>query len=132
MIDSLQPPKVFVVHEPLKKQVSSEGVVEWVRTRDITVAREYGDLVYVYPAGHLTQDPAAMVKVAREKLADFTDQDYLLLSGDTAGMAIASVIAAQQLEGNTINYLVWDGRQKRYFKLSADVWENAPEEDLVS
>jgi len=126
-------PRVYVVHEPLKRETDPvTGVTDWVRTRDVTVAREFGELAYVFPAGRLAQDSDYLVRTAREKLRDFSGEDYLLLSGDTAAIAIAAIVAGQQLEDdeNHLNLLLWDGRLHRYYAMRTEVWQ--AEEALVS
>ncbi len=111
-------PRVFVVHEPLRKvrDESTEGF-HWERVRDLTPAREYGDLVYVFPAGHLSYDQDYLFRTAREKLSTFTDQDYLLMSGDTLAMAQTAIVASQMLDDDVrdLKMLIWDGKRQRYF-----------------
>ena len=127
----IRPARVFVVHEPLKKVLddSAEGF-HWERTRDLTPAREYGDLIYVFPAGHLSYDQDYLNNTAREKLATFTDQDYLLMSGDTLAMAQTAIVASQCLDESVrdLKLLIWDGKRKRYFCQPIWAW---PEEDEV-
>ncbi len=123
--------KVYVVHEPLKRETDPvTRTTGWVRTRDVTIAREYGELRYIYPAGRLSQDPDYLVRTAREKLRDFTSNDYLLLLGDTAAIAIATVIAAQQLEADArhLQLLLWDGRLQCYYPVRPEIWEPDSEE----
>ena len=122
-----QPPaaRVFVVHEPLKKVLddSTDGF-HWERTRDLTPAREYGDLVYVFPAGHLSYDQDYLDRTARNKLKDFASHDYLLMSGDTLAMAQTAIVASQMLDENVndLNLLIWDGKRKRYFCQKIRAW----------
>ena len=128
-------PRVFIIHEPLRKETDDNGVDRYVRTRDLSPAREHGELHYVYPAGRLSQEPSYLVKTARQSLATFTSQDFLLLSGDLLAISVASMIAIQCLEDNatTINVLTWDGRFRRYFPTVVEVFEEETDPlDLVS
>lgn len=118
--------KVYVVHEPLKRETDPiTRATDWVRTRDVTIAREFGELRYVYPAGRLSQDPDYLVRTARDKLIEFTADDYLLLMGDTAAIAVASIVAAQQLDSDArhLQLLLWDGRVQRYYPVRPEIWE---------
>lgn len=129
-------PRVFVTHEPQMRVTDpTNNTISWVRSRDLSAAHEYGEMRYVFPAGRLTQDPAYLVATAREKLSDFTSNDFLLLSGDTAAMAICSIIAAQRIEmgENKIRFLLWDKRLANYYIMAPEVWlpdnENTMDED---
>lgn len=125
------PSRVFVVHEPLKAEYNERTAqTEWVRTRDVTIAREHGELIYMFPAGRLSADPDYLVETAREKLKDFSVNDYLLLSGDTAAMCISSIVAAQRLgtDADHLQLLLWDGRLKRYFPMRPRLQKKALEQ----
>lgn len=122
---SAERPLVYVVHEPLRRETDHvTGQTNWVRIRDVSLAREYGDLRYVYPAGRLTQEEDYLVNIAREKLQDFTENDYLLLSGDTAALAIAYHAAAGIIRDRGMTHLkilLWDNRLQRYYQLTPEV-----------
>ena len=91
----------------------------------MTKSKAFGELVYVYPAGRLEQNPEYLLRTAREKLESFSSIDYLLLSGDTTALSVASIIAAQSLgDGErTLRLLVWDSRFRKYFSTEFEVWE---------
>ena len=61
-------PRVFIIHEPLRKETDDNGVDRYVRTRDLSPAREHGELHYVYPAGRLSQEPTGPQKVSSRRL----------------------------------------------------------------
>ena len=127
-------PRVFVVHEPLKKvQDDSQEGFHWERTRDLTPAREYGDLVYVFPAGHLSYDQDYLERTAREKLRTFTEADYLLMSGDTLAMAQTAIVAAQMISDDVrdLQLLIWDGKRKRYFCQKIWAWPEEVSDEVV-
>jgi len=54
------------------------------------------------------------------KLSKFTDDDYLLLAGDPAGIAIASALAAQHNMGR-FKVLKWDRLEQRYYPLEVNL-----------
>ena len=75
-------------------------IVQEMRGRDITDAAEFGDLDILLPAkeqASLSTQPT--VRRMIRKLSKFTDEDYLLLAGDPAGIAIAAALAAQNNMG---------------------------------
>lgn len=122
---SIDRPRVFIVHEPLKKETDEQGVDRYVRSRDLSPAKEHGDLHHVFPAGRISQEPSYLINTARENLATFTSRDFLLLSGDLLAISVASMVAIQCLEdtARTINVLTWDSRFRRYFPTTLEVFE---------
>ena len=133
MTDKPPAARVFVVHEPLRKvdDPATPDGFRWERVRDLTPALEYGDLVYIFPAGHLSYDQDYLYRTAHDKLSTFTDQDYLLMSGDTLAMAQSAILASQALGDDTraLNMLIWDGRHKRYF--SRPIWAWPDEAQVI-
>lgn len=90
--------RVFVVQEP----TADRGA----RVVDISPAASFGELVFLYPSGHLPMDWAAVVKKLREQLADFSDDDYLVCTGHPVLMCTAAALAAAANEGR-VRYLRW-------------------------
>ena len=125
-------PVVYVVHEPLKRVVTAGGGSEWVRLHDVTGARSYGHLEYVYPAGRLSPDPELYVKTARARLENFTSNDYLLLSGDITAIAVAAVVAANNLPRGQgkLKMLVWDKRLSEYHVIAPQLWDDEDAEEV--
>ena len=79
---------------------------------DYSKAEQYGELVYV-TRGKLPIFKTSTVRVMLEKgLAEFTKDDYLLISGP----AIVSVMAATVLYNkfDTVKFLVFDAKQQDY------------------
>ena len=96
-------------------------IVQEMRGRDITDAAEFGDLDILLPAkeqASLSTQPT--VRRMIRKLSKFTDEDYLLLAGDPAGIAIAAALAAQNNMGR-FKVLKWDRLEKRYYRLDVNL-----------
>ena len=53
-------------------------------------------------------------------LANFSDDDYLLLTGDPAAIALAAAVAARHNSGR-FKMLKWDRQEAKYFPLSANL-----------
>jgi hypothetical protein len=91
---------VWVVQESLK--------------HDLSPAAEYGQLKVLCPPGDVTVDAQPIVDRIREKLADFSDKDYLLLTGDPIMLGTAMAIADAANNG-VVNVLKWSRKNGCYF-----------------
>ena len=81
---------------------------------DFSSAGEYGDVVPVFPSSMNVYGGFAatgeFVNMARQRMADMTDQDYLILVGDPVMVAIVVAEAAVKCEGR-LKILKWDKRK---------------------
>lgn len=100
-------PKVYVVQE--------------VPGRNITNAFSFGDVeVLLSPGVHVVLSPGPLAKTMREKLVNFTDDDYIVPIGDPAGIAMAAAIASQ-INNGKFKLLKWDRANEEYYPVSIDV-----------
>lgn len=109
-------PIVYAVCEPTHKV---DGVD--VKLINMAPAREYGDLVILLPTQHTLLAPVPTVRALREKLKNFTDEDYILLVGDPVLMATVAMVASDLNKGR-VNYLKWDRRLRRYYSITVDAY----------
>ena len=94
--------KVYVVQEP------PPGV-------NIIAAKEYGELVFLYPLiSNVFYKEKEIVDSFRAKLLMFNDNDFLLPIGDPALIGVATNIAACANEGR-VRFLKWDRQEKMYY-----------------
>mgnify|MGYP000622126402 CR=1 FL=1 len=56
----------------------------------------------------------------KQELKEFSDDDYLLLIGDPAIIAVCGAIAAKNNRGK-FKVLKWDRNDKRYYDLEIDL-----------
>lgn len=63
---------------------------------------------------------APLVEELEAKLASFDEDDYLLLVGDPAAIAICAIIAARRT-GGLIQLLKWDRQERAYYPLKVHV-----------
>lgn len=99
--------KVYVIQEDPKK--------------NLTRAKEYGQLVILMPPNQVTFDSSFAVDMMEKKLKDFDyDEDFLLLVGDPVLIAIASAIVAG-VTGGIFKVLKWDRLESDYNALDIDV-----------
>jgi hypothetical protein len=96
-------------------------IVQEMRGRDITDAAAFGNLEILLPAREqVSFSTLPTVRRMLPVLSKFTDDDYLLLGGDPAGVAIAASLAAQYNRGR-YKMLKWDRLERKYFPLQVDL-----------
>lgn len=97
--------------------------------RNFLPAKAYGELNLIMPSKAqviLTATPA--IRRMRRELRDFSDDDFLLLSGDPAIMGIALAVAADINQGR-VKILKWDRLEKTYYDVSINIHEKGESED---
>tara|TARA_R100000656_G_scaffold107324_1_gene79453 strand:- start:2074 stop:2418 length:345 start_codon:yes stop_codon:yes gene_type:complete len=103
-------------------------IVQEMRGRDITDAASFGNLEILLPAKEqVSFSTQPTVRRMAAVLSKFTDDDYLLLGGDPAGVAIAASLAAQYNRGR-YKLLKWDRLEKQYFPLQVDILQRTSPE----
>ena len=97
-------------------------IVQEMRGRDVTDATNFGDLEILIPAEEQTASFSTQptIRKLNRMLANFNDDDYLLLTGDPAAIALAAAVAARQ-NGGRFKMLKWDRQSAQYFPLSANL-----------
>ena len=84
-------------------------------------AEKYGDLKVILPHNKniiLSSGPVT-IKL-RQELKNFNDDDYLLLIGDPAIIAVAGAIAAENNNGR-FKILKWDRNETKYYDIEIDL-----------
>ena len=95
-------------------------ITQEMRGRDITDATSFGDVEILLPAGEqASYSTQPTIRRMGRKLSKFTDDDYLLLAGDPAAIALAAALAARHNSGR-FKMLKWDRQENKYFPLTAD------------
>jgi len=111
---------VFVLQEVMRKSAVIDGVTIMSPTIDFSNAIEYGDLVVCLPAGRVSLSPGPTIDTLKEKLRNFSDDDYLLPVGNPGLIAVAGAIAAENNMGR-FKVLIWDKEVRRYIKVDYDL-----------
>lgn len=109
--------KVYVVQNTHKLD---RGTSTLVPKYDMSSAARFGELVYLLTPNAKPHDPSVTVEL-NEKLLGFTDEDFLLLVGNPALIGFAVAIAADNNDGR-VKVLQWDGKNREYVGISADLW----------
>lgn len=96
-------------------------VVQEVPGRNITHAFDFGQVeVLLNPGVHVVLSPGPIAKRMREKLATFTDDDFIVPIGDPAAIAMAASIASH-FNGGRYKLLKWDRETERYYPVAIDI-----------
>tara|TARA_B100002019_G_C21273495_1_gene603804 strand:- start:4386 stop:4697 length:312 start_codon:yes stop_codon:yes gene_type:complete len=95
-------------------------VVQEVKNINLLPATEYGDIEILLPPGQVAFSTAPTVKRLFNNLRKFTSDDYLLMVGDPAAIAIASAVASHISCGN-MRLLKWDKQERKYFVVKVSI-----------
>lgn len=112
--------RVFVVQEPLKMEA---GVP--VPRINLGTLKPYGEVVFLFQWSDFKEDdafedPDAIVRELREKLEDYTDEDYIVPLGNPAMIGLAIAVAADCNHGK-VRVLDWMRERGRYRLIHMDL-----------
>ena len=109
-------PKVYCVTEPITYR---DGTPQPLF--DISPALKFGELEILAKHNHSMLASVPMVRYFRERLRDFSDEDFILPVGDPVTIATVAAIAADINKGY-FKILKWDKRQASYIPIEIDAW----------
>ena len=109
--------KVYIVQEP-KRMDQATG--QMVSMMNFNHARKFGEPVVLLPSGPVALNTAPTVWHLKDKLRDFSDQDYLIAVGDPTLQAMAAIVAAQNNRGR-VHFLKWDRELGNYIEVQFDL-----------
>lgn len=114
-------PKVYVIQQSNRiiRDPASGEVLSVDSKFDYTPAAKYGEIEYLLPSGDVALAPQPMVNTLRKKLKDFSDEDYLLPTGDPVCIMTAAAIVAGFNNGRA-KVLKWNKRLSEYFIIQID------------
>ncbi len=95
-------------------------VVQEVKGINLLPATEYGDIEILLPQGQVAFYTKPTIKRLYTNLRKYTMDDYLLMIGDPAAIALASAVAADIGQGN-LRLLKWDKQERKYFVINANL-----------
>ena len=103
-------PKVYIIQE-------IPGTKEGRPKINIMGAKEYGEFVFLLPElSQIIFSPGPIIFKLRKLLKDYSDKDYLLLTGDPAIIGVACSVASD-ITGGKYNVLKWDKQEKNIILL---------------
>jgi hypothetical protein len=115
-------PIVYVVQE-------IAGTKEGKPKINIMGAREYGDFKFLLPElSQIIFSPVPLIYKLRQALKNFSEKDYLLLTGDPAIIGVACSLASEMTNGK-YNLLKWDRQEKKYYPIEINLHEKGKRDD---
>jgi folate-dependent tRNA-U54 methylase TrmFO/GidA len=88
---------------------------------NVRSAEKFGELTVMLPDNkQMILASGPLTFKLQQELKDFSDDDYLLLIGDPAIIAVCGAIAAKNNVGR-FKVLKWDRNEKRYYDLEIDL-----------
>ncbi len=90
---------------------------------NIMGASKFGELVTLLPENsQIIMSPGPLIFKLRKLLKNFTEDDYLLLTGDPAIIGVACSIVSDITSGK-FNFLKWDRQEKMYYPIKVNLYE---------
>ena len=90
---------------------------------NIMGAKEYGEFVFLLPElSQIIFSPGPIIFKLKKLLKDYSDKDYLLLTGDPAIIGVACSVASD-MTGGKYNVLKWDKQEKKYYPIKINLYE---------
>lgn len=104
-------------------------VVQEMPNHDIAQAMKFGEIKILLPrTQQLAFSTAPTIRTLRRKLRDFTDEDFVLLTGDPVAIGLVCALAAS-FNGGRYTALKWDRRDFLYIPVKIDVTQNGERDD---
>ena len=89
--------------------------------RNTRSAEKFGDLKVCLPDNRqMVLSSGPLTFKLKQELKDFNDDDYLLLIGDPAIIAVAGAIASENNNGR-FKVLKWDRNEMKYYDIEIDL-----------
>ena len=109
-------PIVYVIQE-------IAGTKEGRPKINILGAAEYGTFKFLLPElSQMIFSPGPLIFKLRKGLKDYTNEDFLLLTGDPAIIGVACSIVADITAGK-FNLLKWDKQERKYYPIHINLFE---------
>ena len=105
----------------VKKEENMTVYIPQVMDYNVRSAEKFGDLKVMLPDNkQMILSSGPLTFKLKQELKNFNDNDYLLLIGDPAIIAVCGAIAAD-FNGGRFKVLKWDRNDKRYYDLEIDL-----------
>ena len=95
-------------------------VVQESPGKNLSGAREFGELEVLLPPGQVAFSPGPTVRRLRHSLRNFSDEDFLIPIGDPAAISIAVSLASYFNQGK-FNILKWDRQEHIYIPIKVNI-----------
>ena len=109
-------PIVYVIQE-------IAGTKEGRPKINILGAAEYGTFKFLLPElSQMIFSPGPLIFKLRKGLKDYTNEDFLLLTGDPAIIGVACSIVSDMTNGK-YKLLKWDKQERKYYSININLHE---------
>jgi hypothetical protein len=89
---------------------------------NIIGATEFGDLKVLLPENsQIILSPSYVIQTLKQKLKEYKETDYLLLTGDPAIIGVACSIVSDITNGK-YNLLKWDKQERKYYPVKINLY----------
>ena len=95
---------------------------EYEPVHDLSPAHEYGELKYLLTPTAAPWNPEGIIQDLWDGLTNFTSDDYLLMVGNPVLCGLATAVACD-ITGGRIRFLQWNGRERKYTSVEAQVFD---------
>ena len=107
---------VYVIQEIPGTQSGSPKI-------NIMGASKYGEFKFLLPEfSQIIFSPGPLIFKLRKALRDYTEEDYLLLTGDPAIIGVACSIVSDITNGK-YQLLKWDKQERKYYPIRINLHE---------
>jgi len=90
---------------------------------NIMGASKYGEFKFLLPElSQIIFSPGPLIFKLRKSLKDFSEEDYLLLTGDPAIIGVAGSIVSDMTNGK-YKLLKWDRQERKYYPIQINLHE---------
>jgi len=90
---------------------------------NIMGASKYGEFKFLLPEfSQIIFSPGPLIFKLRKALRDYTEEDYLLLTGDPAIIGVACSIVSDITNGK-YQLLKWDKQERKYYSININLHE---------
>ena len=105
---------VFVIQDIPGSKVGAPKI-------NIIGATEFGDLKVLLPENsQIILSPAYVIQTLKQKLREYKEKDYLLLTGEPAIIGVACSIVSDITNGK-YNLLKWDKQERKYYPVEINL-----------
>jgi len=116
VIEATRLPVVYVIQE-------IAGTRDGRPKINILGAAEYGSFRFLLPElSQMIFSPGPLIFKLRKGLKDFSEKDYLLLTGDPAIIGVACSIVSDITNGK-YKLLKWDKQERKYYPIDINLYE---------
>tara|TARA_R100000152_G_C6722663_1_gene148421 strand:- start:534 stop:842 length:309 start_codon:yes stop_codon:yes gene_type:complete len=100
--------------------MSKVYVVQEIKSMNLLPATEFGELDVLLPEGQVVFSTERTIKRLQVNLRKYTFEDYLLMVGDPAAIAMTAAVASKITAGK-FKLLKWDRQEKKYYPLIVNI-----------